>query len=971
MARIFKACLNCLLALCLGILLLPPAPAQAGRLIWTTVDTPGTAFSVIASPSEVTDLTVSADGRTLYAIDTANSKVYRSDDGGASWSDLTAYLATAGAAMPAWQIAVAPDNPRILAAVTSSGGLPRAVFISVDGGQSWGNTSFAGAGNISSLSISPSYGNYDIGAGTRSGGAGGLYIYRATGMGGTWAAQGLNGDVLSVKFSPSYRSDGSIAVLYSTAAGTYYNTGIHDLNANSTNWAVIYSGAPPEITTAGSGTSAKASQVVRGDLELPADFSGQSPSMSRAYMSLDTSGGSAGIFRVDNTMVFQLMIGQSNRRISSISYIGTYLGGKLLAGEVTGNPAQAAVLTWYTDAPMACPATCWYQSDKSPTGAGTSGYGNAQVAWAPNGSRAYCGTSSSLLNSPSAWPSALTAGTALDESALSVSTDNGHNWNQVSLIDTQISFLSDVAVTIDSNTIYLASINTSGAGFDSIWKSSAQASGKSWERVLCYASASNDIILRTNNYSNDQSIFAASRNTDDLRQSQDGGQYWKTQLPGLQVADFSVTSINNTRYVFVISSGGMVRRGNAASLITQWSQQVATTLASAHTIFAAPNGLVVAGGSGSDNRIAFSTDGGSTFATTSQLPSAGNVHAIVDYRLSNAFIIYAASDNPSSDIYCMVSLSGPWNAMGSPAMGNWGLAQWSTFYGNAGTSVSRTLAPEQLMPPAIEWDQLNAGLPGGTAFTREPVGLKLSSGINLWAIDNKAYSLAANTGRLWTFCDCLAPGLQYSTPPAAASSASTSSSATTTPAAPVVPPREVLFAAPVPYAPEPDNLIPIFINDNSVGEITFKWKPKTTAIAYELWLAADADFSRILLKKTLRVENRRAPSWTLTDKTGITPGHTYYWKVRIVQAATGESGTGDWSEVYPFTVAENTVKKPAAPTTTENKAPVKASENKTAAAAKTPDIFSELYFWQIGAALILVLAAAIILILLLKRPRRI
>ena len=934
------------------------------------MDTPGTAFSVIASPSEISDLVVSPDGRTIFTVDTANGKLYRSADAGAGWNDLTNRLTTAGAAMPVWQIAIAPDNTQFLAAVTSSGGLPRNIFVSADGGQNWSNTGFPAGANISSLAISPSYGNYDIAAGTRSGGAGAVFIYKAAGMGGSWVTQGFSGDVLSIKFSPSYKSDASIALLYSTAAGTFFNVGIHDLNANATNWAAIYSSNTPEITASGPGTSSKATQVIRGDLELPSDFSGQSPSLCRAYISLDASAGSTGIFRVDNNMVFQLMVALSNRRISSISYIGTYLSGKLLAGEVTGDSTRAAVLTWYTDAPMTCPSTCWYQSEKSPTGAGTSGYGNAQVAWAPDGSRAYCGTSSALLNGPAAWPSAFTAGTALDESALSVSQDNGHNWNQVSLIDTQISFLSDVAVTVDSYTIYLASVNTAGAGLDSIWRSPAQASGRSWERVLCYPAASNDIILRTNNYSNDQAVFAASRNTDDLRQSQDSGQTWKAQLPGLAVTDFSVTSINNTRYVYVLGNNGYVRRGNASSLITQWTQQVATTLGSAHTIFAAPNGLIVAGGDTADNRVAFSTDAGTSFAVTTPLPVAGAIHTIVDYRLSNAFIIYAATDNPGSDIYCMVSMSGPWNFMGAPAAGCWGLAQLGTLYGDSGTAVARTLSPEQLMPPAIEWDLLNAGLAGGVAFTREPVALKLSSGVNLWAIDNRPYSLSTNTGRLWTFCDCLSPGPQYPAPSGTSSSPSTPSA----PSAPAVPPKEVLFATPVPYAPQPDDLIPIFISDNSVGEITFKWRPKTTAIAYELWLAADADFSNVLLKKVITVENRRSPAWTMVDKTGIGPGKTYYWKVRIVQAATGEKDNGEWSEIFPFTVAENTDSQPVArqavtsPSGTITSGP--AGGNETAPVSTTPDIFKELWFWQAGAALFLILAAAIVLVLLFKRPRR-
>jgi len=109
MARIlFKALITGILLFSPAVFPVTPSPVQAGNLSWTAVDTPGTAFNVISSPSEISDLTVSADGRTLYVVDTANSKVYRSDDGGAGWNELTSYLSSAGAELPAWQIAARP-----------------------------------------------------------------------------------------------------------------------------------------------------------------------------------------------------------------------------------------------------------------------------------------------------------------------------------------------------------------------------------------------------------------------------------------------------------------------------------------------------------------------------------------------------------------------------------------------------------------------------------------------------------------------------------------------------------------------------------------------------------------------------------------------------------------------------------------------------------------------------------------------
>jgi len=796
-SRLAALILAAVLAACLT-----PWPAQAGRMMWSTVDTPSSQFNTLASPCEIDFLAMSRDGRTFYASDTSRSKLYRSDDAGTSWLEIGGNLISSGAELPAWNIAISPDNSGYIAAVTSSGNRPRQVYVSLDGGQTWNDTAFPAASDISALAVSPLYGGSDIAAGTRSGGAGDIYIYKAGGTGGAWAAQGLSGDVLSICFSPSYRSDPSIAVLYSTATGTYFNAGIHDLNANTTNWGLIYSGSPPEITTDGAGSSPGAAQVVSGCLQLTADYSGQAPAMCRAYLSIDAPAGNAGVFRLDNNIVYQLMSTQTSRRISSIAYFGTFSSGKLLAGSVNGDAARGTVLTWFTDAPMACPTTCWYQSDKPPTGAATSGYGNAIVIWSPDGSRAYCGTGSAQLSGPAAWPAGYLNSVPLDESAFSLSKDNGRTWNQVSLIDTQVDILSDVVITADSGTIYLASINKSGAGLDSIWRSSGAATGKSWERVLCLPSAVNDIILRMSNYGNDGAVFMASRGTADLRQSQDGGQTWKEQMPGMNVTDFSVTTINGTRYLYVLS-GPSMRRANASSSTPQWSQQVITTLNAGHTIFAAPDGVVVVGGDSADNRVAFSPGGG-PFMVTASLPSTGRIHAVVDYRFSDTALIYAAGDGAGSDIYYwFIGASRAWDIMGAPDSSFWGLAQMGTLYGAStaagGTTVDRTLYPESLGPPVIEWDSLNTGLPAGVAFTREPISLKLSAGVNLWAIDNRPYDYTAGEGRLWTFCDCLSPTPRYTLP---------------TPSTPYkeLPPSPALPPALKPPAPQPEVPKPVPTN---------------------------------------------------------------------------------------------------------------------------------------------------------------
>ncbi|GAG19834.1 unnamed protein product, partial [marine sediment metagenome] len=80
-----------------------------------------------------------------------------------------------------------------------------------------------------------------------------------------------------------------------------------------------------------------------------------------------------------------------------------------------------------------------------------------------------------------------------DEGAWSVSFDDGDVWNQLSLIDTRIDWLSDVAVSPDCNKMMLVSINDCGDGCcdcDSVWlraenlPEAEEYSGK-WLRTWC------------------------------------------------------------------------------------------------------------------------------------------------------------------------------------------------------------------------------------------------------------------------------------------------------------------------------------------------------------------------------------------------------------------------------------------------------------------------------------------------------
>jgi hypothetical protein len=868
-----------------------PAPVQAGTLKWTIVDTPGNTSNVIVSPSEINFIAVAPDGMTIYATDVVHNKVYKSINGGAAWDNITSSLTSAGAVMPVWNIATAPDNPSIVVVTTSVGGLPANVFFSIDGGTTWQNTNCPAISNIGALDISMNYKNYDIVIGTRTGLSGGkVYIYRFPGSGG-WADQGFTGDVLAAKFSPGYVSDTSLMVVSTNATGTYAHTGIRDTAANTTNWTAW---TPIEITTSGAGTSPKANQIKTADLELPFDFVGQSPAQRHIYISIDDAGitGNAGIYRIDDNIIYKLMPSTGTKRISSIAFFGPNSSGKLLAGEVKANASLATVDTWLSpNAGAACPqATCiiWQKSVKPPTGGASSGNANAQVAWGLGGARAYCATSSANLDG-AGWPNGYLTSIALDESAFSISLDDGKTWNQLSLIDTAINVLSDVAAIFYSDTLYLASINTNTGlnGFDSLWRSTSQPLGRTWERVLCILTSSNETIIRLSPPTQStQSVFFGARSTSDLFNSNDKGQSWNQALPGINITDFAVTQIGSIPTLFVLDNNS-IRRGEYVNQLWRWGSKVNTNLNTGHTITATASGVVVVGDAG-EGMVTCSIDNGTQFIPLPPLPVPGNVHAVVDARFTNNVVIYAASDSAAGKAYSwVINTTSAWLAMATPSQSFFGLAQAGTLYciwSNAGNSgVNRTLNPEALQAPLIEWSNMNVGLSPDVVFTREPTALKISGGVDIWAIDNRQYT--ANSGRLWHYCDCLTPSpIPYSTQER--------------------PSLEFQFQAPQPVSPAMNAKIPINTDTEEIADINFQWQHPTWANGYDIWIAKDKEFNRIVLKQSITPKIPAVPSWILSspEKAALETGGSYFWRVRVNRNEKYQRGEGQWSETMSFNV---------------------------------------------------------------------
>ncbi len=366
-----------------------------------------------------------------------------------------------GAPSNLYQIAMAPDDPKFIAVSCdgTAGGVvgttgagpnldgtygiesgPKRIYVSSDAGATWdlafdGTTVGTGPGALTlgpseyirNMDISIDYGGKrDIGFVTTTGTspAAGRWFVRASSGFNSWQAQaGMPAgnlsnsttafDYYAIKFSPTYNGDSSVALVAADAnSGTYYNVAQRDLNQNTTvGWAF---GNSIDVINAADGlslTSPTTQYLNNACLQLPSDFSGQSSSLRRAYISLDAYGsgkGSSiqdGIYRIDDTTVYVLMdtTQNPNKSIYSIAYFGTYASGKLLAGERMGFPCTATVPTWFTDSPTTCPIPCWYPALKGTTGAAgyflcglgnQGGVGAAIVGWNADGSLGLVSTGS-------------------------------------------------------------------------------------------------------------------------------------------------------------------------------------------------------------------------------------------------------------------------------------------------------------------------------------------------------------------------------------------------------------------------------------------------------------------------------------------------------------------------------------------------------------------------------------------------
>ncbi len=991
---------------------LPPANADnsaARTLTWSVVKTPAEGpANVIRSNSEINSMALG--NGIFFCADTANNKLFRSLSGGYTFTDITGSLTLAGANLPVWSVAIAPDNPKFVVVATDNcssalpyDGGPGQVFLSIDGGNTWQNTGLTQLGvneYISCVDISTLYGNgfRDIFIGTRTQTNSSQVLNLKYGTVGGWVTQnGLPGAITSLKFSPNYPTDNTIVAISTASGSTSLHLGEHDTTANSTIWDVPYtpgySSIPYPITIASVG----ASHVIGSGLALPNDYNAHTTSSAGCFVSVqsDTAFSDAegrntltGVFYINtiiNAIPFVITPPAAlspPHRISSIVYDGSESAGTLLAGEVKATPSTDMVPIYQSlnAQSFTKDAATWTSSQdfsngyKSPTGGNsTTNLANPILAW--QGGVPYCGTSSEndtiggTAWSAGQWPYSKLTGVPLDESAFSYSFSglsfsgqpaqpglSGLGWNQIGLIDTSITHLSDNAAiepqlttgqglsntsTTTQGVLYLSSLNentTVSQNFDSIWRSTSNTLGDTWERVLTENTSDNGLILRINAKSpgTTTALIAGDLTTKNIWYSDDEGQTWKNVLAGiLSLRDLT---FRDEGVIYVLEDyrvSQLFRGGDNTTWIPQIYINTDLSIP-AHSI-SVPlinqmnTDLVFIGsgiqGAGQPGAYVAWTDFSQQnpqFTILKMLPQSGNVHVITDSKFDEDSMIYVGINASESDsrvssdgsIYrWTVGHSTDWDELEPPDSAFFGVAMmgdvlYGAFNFNAttllnGGGVDRTLDPRTRVPPPPEWDTLTDGLPQPfdpifqnfpVYFIHEPTSLKISSNTitnSLWAIDDTPYNpndfgAKSCRGCLWRYID---------------SAARTN---------------------PWPTAPPGGGLIGADPVTGRSQQIDIRWRPMQDMFGYDLLLAKDVNFTTLLSQNlnffpvdnktgawVVGMENITATpafdQWQESPGAWIPPGileagKSYWWKVRGSRTVTGAALHSLWSPVMFFSV---------------------------------------------------------------------
>lgn len=938
---------------------------------WATVSTPTTSGWVLAPGSTIYDYALASEGSKAYAVVQAYAenqsvstyayRLLKSITAGATWTDLTSTL-SAQVTKDGYTLTtisqVATDwiNPDFVAVALTTNATGVYVYFSTDGG-----TTFVSAGSVSlktvaDLIVSPAVsGVRDIAIGgdakvfrstvTVSSETASAWTDTTTYTGWDVAATTIVSTMVTdLIFSPNWATDKTILVTTVADSGmsVYLQSGTWGKTTGAWNAAAGFAPAVPVKQSVPIATPIAVfnARGVAG-IALPNDYDGSNTAARYAwvwvnYISSGTLPTPTGeIIMVNDsvaTPINQQVAG--NPWLTNVSYLGTIAQGKAIAGVMGNGIGGLAIgcqgVRVYHNGTVANMNICcepWQLACKLPTG--TAGmavsYVDANNAGSTHPDKAYA---VALFGGNGRY--------SIDESAWSVSVDgDGLVWNQISLVNTQIDYLSDVAVSPVCNKMMLVSVNTNteiSSGCDSVWLMGSSSLPEApeytgyWVRTWCGQLTYDWGLLRLAPASVEttgDNVYLVDYGTDTVYYNDmETWDCWKSGASTITTASGGIVdlAVKDASTIYAVGKDGTVAMSDNYGKAVSWTTPVDSGVTTGYTI-AVHGDYILVGGENGD--VAYSSDGGTTFTSIgTTTPITGYVTVAFDTYFDTNNVIYAAVDGgaPAESggiYYWTIGTSTSWTGLGAANHAYTGLVL-SNINGNSFTSaatggvlyasyvtalnstgVARCLTPlvGQVACSSCKalWDYLTYDLPSGVGFEAWPEALKAcgcttpDTYTNLYAIDAwSTYDMVnGEPGAVWTFEDCYAK-------------------------------RNVTLVSPA------DGYV---VGTSSCGccnvPFTVKWDPLCDSCYYDIQFALDAAFTQPV-ELTPQTGSSLPPTisgpysgidgtyYSVSPQNGANPTEflgcyfqpqtTYYWRMRA--AGTGNQEIHSWwSKAQSFTVS--------------------------------------------------------------------
>ena len=705
LTRIMGVTLALVLVFSLGAAFMPattpggPDTAEAGDLSWSTIGFPTGTGSVLVgaaedlgpvaiSPNFATDNTVWAS--VVDVTTPANPVVYKSTNGGHTWTATTSAL---GAAAGDYVVELKPspnyaeDNTIFVVTQTNAGGANTGrVYRSVNGGSSFGQmgiVTLIANEVITCFDVSPTYdgtgvlavGTADVRSGTQATAATCVQQWGGNGV-LSWAgiAAGATTDISALVYSPNFTIDSTILVVASDGAGAmatnnpYLRAIVGGVWDNITATLINATGAVAvQVDFADTANAAATNAILRADIALPSDYNGQVSTTRRAYVSIvNNSGGGpelGNIYRVTNVTAGTDITNSIALQFSNLEYRGDFAEGTLLAGYWAAAGVQSDV----------------YRTT-NPTSSVVNWYGVAGAANQPTGTSGVTANTTAFIAAAVDFATSDTptvvVGTMGNDSAFGASIDGAVSFNERGLIDQDaggqgaggedaLGTLSDLAITPNYATgsyLYLVTENDSAAASNtSVWR--RDKSSGLWER--CFTAAFNAIgtggvIACSNEFATDSTLYVGDFNATAIYYSANAGQSWSARAvaAGLGVTIQTVAATDATT-VYVGDRAGVGNIAKSTNSGWTWpSSYMKNSGATAPVVsLKTRDSTLVVGGSGGTVRR--SDDGGSTWAKVSAT-LGGAAATFVDF---DGTTVYAA-DSGTGNVYRSVDAGG-WKEIGA------------------------------------------------------------------------------------------------------------------------------------------------------------------------------------------------------------------------------------------------------------------------------------------------------------------